>query len=44
MTEAVWIAQHDDSPHNTILGVFASPREADDFAESIPGPSPARCT
>ena len=31
----VWIVQHDESPHNTVLGVFASSAEADAFAEEV---------
>lgn len=32
---SVWIVQHDDSPDNTILGVFATTSEADTFAEEV---------
>jgi hypothetical protein len=32
---SVWIVQHDESPDNTILGVFASQGEATAFAEEI---------
>ncbi|MDJ0317386.1 hypothetical protein [Arthrobacter antibioticus] len=31
----VWIVQHDESPHNTILRVFATVAEADTFAEEV---------
>lgn len=30
---SVWIVQHDESPHNTVLGVFATPEEAHEYAE-----------
>jgi len=30
---SVWIVQHDQSSHNTILGVFATGHEAEAFAE-----------
>lgn len=32
---AVWIVQHDQSPHNTVLGVFATERDATAFAEEV---------
>lgn len=32
--DAVWIVLQDKSPHNTVLGVFRTMEEADDFAES----------
>jgi hypothetical protein len=32
---SVWIVQHDESPHNTILGVFPSSKEAAAFAEEV---------
>lgn len=32
---SVWIVQHDESPHNTILGVFAGSKEADAFAAEV---------
>jgi hypothetical protein len=35
--QSVWIVQHDESPHNTVLGVFATPDEADRFAAEIKG-------
>jgi len=35
MTTAVWIVQHDESAHNTVLGVFGSQEEAQDFAEKV---------
>lgn len=31
----VWIVLQDESPHNTVLGVFATQVEAFDFAEEI---------
>lgn len=31
----VWIAQHDASPHNTILGVFCCQQSAADFADEM---------
>jgi hypothetical protein len=31
----VWIVQHEDSPHNTVLGVFDSPDAADLFADGV---------
>ncbi|WP_258062034.1 hypothetical protein [Rathayibacter tritici] len=31
----VWVVQHDESPNNTILGVFASEAEAATFAEEV---------
>lgn len=31
--EAVWIVRHDESPHGTVLGVFATESEASAFAE-----------
>lgn len=34
---SVWIVQHDQSPDNTVLGVFATSEEADNFAEEIQG-------
>jgi hypothetical protein len=33
----VWIVQHDESPANTILGVFSSGKEAAAFAEEVNG-------
>ena len=30
---SVWIVQHDESPHNTVVGVFATSEEANAFAE-----------
>lgn len=33
--EEVWIVQHDESPHNTVLGVFATPDEAYAFMETV---------
>ncbi|OIH96312.1 hypothetical protein BIU90_00305 [Curtobacterium sp. MCBA15_001] len=33
--EAVWIVQHDESPHNTVLGVFATGDEAYAFMETV---------
>jgi hypothetical protein len=32
---SVWIVQHDESPQNTILGVFPSSKEAAAFAEEV---------
>ena len=32
---SVWIVQHDESPDNTILGVFATRNEASTLAEEI---------
>ena len=32
---SVWIVQHDESPDNTILGVFATRNEASTFAEEV---------
>jgi hypothetical protein len=34
---SVWIVQHDESPNNTILGVFPSGKEAAAFAEEVKG-------
>jgi hypothetical protein len=31
----VWIVQHDESPHNTVLGVFDSPAAAQLFADEV---------
>lgn len=33
--EQVWIVQHDESPDNTILGVFATDKEAYEFMETV---------
>lgn len=35
MVTEVWIVQHDESAHNTILGVFGSQDEAQIFAEHV---------
>jgi hypothetical protein len=35
MASEVWIVQHDESPDNTILGVFATSEEARAFAEEV---------
>ncbi|WP_242862995.1 hypothetical protein [Curtobacterium luteum] len=35
--EQVWIVQHDESPHNTVLGVFATDDEAYAFMETVQG-------
>ena len=35
MEPTVWIVQHDESPHNTILAVLASSDEAQVFAEQV---------
>ena len=32
---SVWIVQHDESPDNTVLGVFGTSDEADAFASEI---------
>ena len=32
---SVWIVQHDESPDNTVLGVFGSLAEAGEFAEEV---------
>ena len=34
---SVWIVQHDESPNNTVLGVFSSSQEADAFAAEVKG-------
>ncbi len=39
-THSVWIVQHDESPHNTVLGVFGSLTEADAFAAEVRGRFP----
>ena len=31
----VWIVQHDESPHNTVLGVFAGQDEAVAFMDEV---------
>ena len=31
----VWIVQHDESPHNTILGVFGDQQSAADYADEM---------
>lgn len=33
--EGVWIVQQDETPDNTILGVFTSMEEASEYAESV---------
>ena len=35
MAPKVGIVQHDESPDNTVLGVFASASEAEKFAEEV---------
>ena len=35
VTLTVWIVQHDESPDNTILGVFATSEAAAEFAEQV---------
>ena len=35
MAAEVWIVQHDESAHNTVLGVFATSAEAESFAEQV---------
>ncbi|POH72170.1 hypothetical protein [Arthrobacter glacialis] len=37
MTSEVWIVQHDETAHNTVLGVFATQDEAQSFAEEVGG-------
>jgi hypothetical protein len=37
---SVWIIQHDESPHATVLGVFGSLAEADEFSAEIRGQFP----
>lgn len=32
---SVWVVQHDESPDDTVLGVFETPDEADSFAEEV---------
>lgn len=32
---SVWIVQHDESPHNTVLGVFATADEADAYSDEV---------
>ncbi|GEM_PF-1159396 len=31
----VWIVQHDETPHNTVLGVFDAQEEAASYAEEV---------
>jgi hypothetical protein len=33
--EGVWIVSHDESPHNTVLGVFTTQDEASAFADEV---------
>ena len=33
--EGVWIVQHDETPHNTVLGVFATAEEAAEYADAV---------
>lgn len=33
--EQVWIVQHDETPHNTVLGVFATDDEAYVFMDAV---------
>lgn len=35
MESSVWIVQHEESPHNTVLAVFASMEEAQSFADVV---------
>ncbi|KZC95748.1 hypothetical protein [Clavibacter tessellarius] len=35
MASEVWVVQHDETPDNTILGVFATRQEAYAFAEEV---------
>lgn len=32
---SVWIVQHDESPDNTVLGVFATEKEAREYANLV---------
>lgn len=34
-SQEVWIVQHDETPDNTVLGVFATQEEAAVFAEEV---------
>jgi hypothetical protein len=33
--KGVWIVQHDESPHNTVLGVFAAEGEALAYMDDV---------
>lgn len=33
--EGVWIVQHDETPHNTVLRVFATAEEAAEYADAV---------
>lgn len=35
--DEVWIVQHDEFPHNTVVGVFANEADAASFAEEAKG-------
>ncbi|WP_234864872.1 hypothetical protein [Sinomonas albida] len=35
--EFVWIVLHEDSPVSTVLGVFATEREAEEFSNEVKG-------
>lgn len=35
IVNGVWIVQHDESPHNTVLGVFAAEEVATAYMEKI---------
>ena len=35
MAQRIWIVQHDESPDNTVLGVFADEAAADRFAKEV---------
>jgi hypothetical protein len=36
----VWIVQQDETPHNTVLGVFEDQQSASDFADEVGGQFP----
>ncbi|WP_035254139.1 hypothetical protein [Agrococcus lahaulensis] len=35
MAQRIWIVQHDESPDNTVLGVFDDETAADRFAKEV---------
>lgn len=35
MGRKVWVVSHDESPHNTVLGIFETQDEASTFADEI---------
>lgn len=35
IVEGVWIVRQDESPYNTVLGVFATSAEAEEFADEV---------